>query len=249
MGPRGSGKTTICLRLSGSKTRVPNVETEGESRLCYSNFLLTYRDWKVDVVELGGERPTIHTESYMYARLHGIIYVTDISNPDQMGAAKGLLQGLLNHDYLRGKPCLILGNKGDKLSKDDLEKTYSNFDKVIGLQTLRNTSQSTMATAVISARSLKSELVPAVEWLLKKVHSKYGRLVERSLLEQAQNKKEEEELRLRLAEEAKTKTKSLWTGKERPSYTHSKARAEVIRARREVFLNIWDSKSSSSSPY
>jgi hypothetical protein len=44
-----------------------------------------------------------------------------------------------------------------------------------------------MATSLISARSLKSDLVPAVEWLLKKVNSKYGGLVKRSVLEQAKN--------------------------------------------------------------
>jgi GTPase SAR1 family protein len=242
MGPKGSGKTTICIRLTGSKTQVPNgyVETQGACRLCYCNFLLPYGDCNVDVLELGGYYPPIHTESYIFARLHALIYVLDVSNSNQMEAAKETLQALLNHEFIRGKPCLILGNKGDKLKSRELEKAYNRFDKVIGLRTLKKTTNSKIATSLISARSLKSDLVPSVEWLLKKVHSKYGRLVKRSLLEQAKNFEEEEQLRRE--EEAKARAKSLGLMAGKPSYTRSKARAEVIRAARKVCLNIWYSE-------
>jgi GTPase SAR1 family protein len=49
LGPKGSGKTTVCLRLTGSKSRVPSCyeETQGVCRNPSTQYMLASHGYKV----------------------------------------------------------------------------------------------------------------------------------------------------------------------------------------------------------
>jgi small GTP-binding protein len=196
LGPKGAGKTTILLRLTGSKTQVPNWDdqTQGACRNSNTSYDLTYKDCEVKLAELGGEQPSFHLPSAYYARAHAIIYVLDPTIDAHVEEAKKTLQGFMTDDFLRGKPILIFGNKMDKLTKKGEQKQLKrNFLEAFNLRSLTKDPKTKPETSLISALSLKrgSDLRPKVKSLLKKVRSNYDALMERTGLERDRNREAE----------------------------------------------------------
>jgi small GTP-binding protein len=195
LGPKGAGKTTVLLRLTGSKVQVPipnsDEETQGASRDSNINYSLTYKDCEVKLAELGGENPSFHLPSAHYARTHGIIYVLDATIDAHVEEARKSVEALMKDDFLRGKPLLIFGNKTDKLTKKgERKKLKRSFSKSLNFRSLTNDTKTKAETSLISALSLKrgSDLRPAVKSLLKELRSNYDALMERTGLERDRNR-------------------------------------------------------------
>jgi GTPase SAR1 family protein len=187
LGPKGAGKTTVLLRLTGSKALVPICDaTEGASSDSNINYSLTYKDCEVKLAELGEQKPSFHLPSAHYARTHAIIYVLDPTMASHVEEARKSLGALMTDKFLRGKPLLIFGNKTDKLTKKSERKELKrNFPKSLNLRSLTNDTKTKAETSLISALSLKrgGDLRPAVKSLLKEVRSNYDTLMERTGLE------------------------------------------------------------------
>jgi GTPase SAR1 family protein len=192
LGPKGSGKTTVCLRLTGSKTPVPNCHEETKGA-CRGPFTAYPAGSSFKLTELGGEMPPFHLPSFIYARTHAIIFVLDPTVAAQLEEARETLKSLMTNEFLRGKPFLIFGNKADRLTKRERKELESTFAQSLNLRILANETKTKTETSLISALTLKrgSDLGPAVKWLLKEVRSNYDDLMERTQLERDRNREVE----------------------------------------------------------
>jgi GTPase SAR1 family protein len=211
LGPKGSGKTTVCLRLTGSKTPVPSCHEETKGA-CRGPFTGYPAGSSFKLTELGGEMPSFHLPSFIYARTHAIIFVFDPTVAAQVEEARGTLESLMTIEFLRGKPFLIFGNKVDRLTKGERKKLKKTFQQSLNLRTLAKSTKTKTKTFLISALSLKkkSHLLPAARGLLKELNSNCGNLKERTRLERERNREAEvkhdlELLRRASEEDAKLK--------------------------------------------
>ena len=183
IGGKGCGKSTICLRLTSCKHRVPNCEkeTQGQCLHPFNNYNRRFQRDEVKFCEIGGLSHPDQIPEYFYSRLHGVIYVVDVSRPEQLVESRKLLDNLMSHEFVRGKPFLILANKSDKLSSREVRYIRRNFSKILNLKELTMRNKTMTLTKLVSAISLKKtkDLYDAATWLVEEIKNNYYDLQER----------------------------------------------------------------------
>lgn len=107
LGLDNAGKTTILYRLKLNKTiaAIPTLGFNIESISVGDNIKLT-------VWDVGG-----HAARRMYRHYtvnsNGLIYVIDSTDTERFIEAKEALEGVLDHEDMRGVPVLVIANKQD----------------------------------------------------------------------------------------------------------------------------------------
>lgn len=107
VGLDNSGKTATAKGLL-KESMYNTVPTVG-----FSSYNLFYKGYTVVIYDLGGGSQIRDIWSQYYADVHGIIYVIDASDSSRINESCSVLQGLLTHEKLKGKPLLLLANKQD----------------------------------------------------------------------------------------------------------------------------------------
>ena len=69
--------------------------------------------YHVTIYDLGGSRSFRGIWPKYYHEVHGFIFVVDSSDPSRLSECSSVLQGMLDHQQVRGKPILLLANKSD----------------------------------------------------------------------------------------------------------------------------------------
>ncbi|XP_034244842.1 ADP-ribosylation factor-like protein 13B [Thrips palmi] len=107
VGLDNSGKTATAKGLlkENMHSTVPTVG--------FSSYNLFYKGYTVVIYDLGGGPQIRDIWSQYYVDVHGIIYVIDASDTSRINESCSVLQRLLTHDKLKGKPLLLLANKQD----------------------------------------------------------------------------------------------------------------------------------------
>ena len=69
--------------------------------------------YHVTIYDLGGSRSFRGIWPKYYHEVHGFIFVVDSSDPSRLSECSSVLQGMLGHSQVQGKPILLLANKAD----------------------------------------------------------------------------------------------------------------------------------------
>ncbi|XP_068624498.1 uncharacterized protein [Battus philenor] len=108
IGLDNAGKTKTVNNLAGEKDDkvLPTVGFKAVN--------LIHKDTPVTIYDLGGGPQFRQIWSQYYSEVHGIIFVIDSSDFSRLDECKAVLEEVLSHDRISGKPVLVLANKQDK---------------------------------------------------------------------------------------------------------------------------------------
>ncbi|KAJ9600142.1 hypothetical protein L9F63_009552, partial [Diploptera punctata] len=176
VGLDNAGKTTAAKRLIGEPidTVVPTVG--------FSSVSITHQGYNVTIYDLGGG-PQIRGIWHRYfVDVHGIIFVVDASDVSRLDEGREVLENLLTHEKLSGKPMLLLANKQDH------ERALDELDIVdkLNLETLVNQQRCPTLVEMCSATAAKNarkKLDPAIhngfKWLMNRIIRDFSNLNKR----------------------------------------------------------------------
>nr|CAD7459151.1 unnamed protein product [Timema tahoe] len=80
----------------------------------FSSVKLSHRSYSVVIYDLGGGAQIRDIWHRYFVDVHGVIFVVDASDVSRLDEGRKVLETLLTHDKLAGKPVLLLANKQDK---------------------------------------------------------------------------------------------------------------------------------------
>ncbi|XP_069700555.1 uncharacterized protein [Periplaneta americana] len=196
VGLDNAGKTTAAKNLVGEPVDsvVPTVG--------FSSVSLTHRGYSVVIYDLGGG-PQIRGIWHRYfVDVHGVIFVVDASDVSRFEEGRNVLETLLAHGKLAGKPVLLLANKQDREGAlDELDIVEQlNVEAVVNEYRCPTLVEMCSATVVKNSRG---KVDPAIhngfKWLMNRIIRDYSNLnsrVESDVL--VQRKQEEQEKKERL---------------------------------------------------
>ena len=69
--------------------------------------------YNVTIYDLGGSKSFRGIWPKYYHEVHGFIFVVDSSDSARLSECSNVLQGMLGHSQVQGKPILLLANKAD----------------------------------------------------------------------------------------------------------------------------------------
>ena len=114
-----AGKTCLLRSLAGNFEFdcVPTVGLGQESFM--------YNDIKLTVYDLGGNAKFRSVWERFYAATWGFIWVVDASDEARINESKEALHKMIQHEFLKTKPFIVVANKQDKegaIKAADLKK-------------------------------------------------------------------------------------------------------------------------------
>ncbi|GLV32137.1 ADP ribosylation factor-like 2 [Carabus blaptoides fortunei] len=176
VGLDNAGKTVAVKGLAGENAD-GSIPTVG-----FSVVNLNYLDYNVQIYDLGGG-PDIRGIWHRYfVDAHGIIFVLDASDCDRFNEVKSVLENLLSHRKISGKPLLVLANKQDnKEALDEIDVVEN-----LGLEDLVNEKKCPTLVESCSAKEIhqsNNKIDPGIEngyrWLLNYILKDYANLNQR----------------------------------------------------------------------
>ncbi|KAJ8707956.1 hypothetical protein PYW08_010322 [Mythimna loreyi] len=173
IGLDNAGKTKTVNNLAGEKDDkvLPTVGFKAVN--------LVHKDTPVTIYDLGGGPHFRQIWSQYYSEVHGVIFVIDSSDFSRLDECRAVLEEVLSHDKISGKPVLVLANKQDKQGAlDDIDVV----DK-LNIEPLVNKYRCPTLVESYSAygdhpKSKKPKLDPGLrkgyQWLLNYIVRRYG---------------------------------------------------------------------------
>ncbi|PNF28988.1 hypothetical protein B7P43_G15101, partial [Cryptotermes secundus] len=196
VGLDNAGKTTAAKNLVGEPldTVVPTVG--------FSSVSLTHRGYCVVIYDLGGGPQIREIWHRYFVDVHGVIFVVDASDMSRLEEGRGVLENLLSHEKLAGKPVLLLANKQDcEGALDELDVVERlNVEAVVNQHRCHTLVEMCTATAVKNShRKLDTAIHNGFRWLINCIIRDYSNLNSRVESDVAvQRKQEEQEKKERL---------------------------------------------------
>ncbi|KAJ0049799.1 hypothetical protein NL108_003568, partial [Boleophthalmus pectinirostris] len=141
---------------------------------------LKVENYLVTLLDTGGSAETRSRWKDLYSEAHGVIFVVDSSDRQRMKEVKEVLEELLKHPRVAGKPLLVLANKQDKMSA----LLGSELIEILSLEKLVNQSRSLCHIEPCSAlmdlrRWSDRKTLRGLRWLLRAVCMDYPDLCAR----------------------------------------------------------------------
>ncbi|KAA0709511.1 ADP-ribosylation factor-like protein 13B [Triplophysa tibetana] len=173
-----AGKTS-CVR---GMMRVPPGEV-GPTQGCVSTELRV-ENYLVNILDMGGAPEVRGFWRERYGEAHGIIFVVDSSDRQQMKDVREALVDLLKHPRVAGKPLLVLANKQDKMNA----LLGNELIEILSLERLVNQSRSLCHIEPCSAlmdlrRWSDRKTLRGLRWLLRAVCLDYPDLCARVMMD------------------------------------------------------------------
>ena len=211
LGLGGAGKSSIIKALQGEfdpKIK-PSLGFKPVSMQLRENANVTFYD-------LGGGKKIRDIWAEYHHDVHGAVYVFDVSLVGtELEESVAIFQTTINHEYLKGKPLLIVANKLDKegaMSPEKLSELLQDIypnAKVVGCSSAIDTATGKHAPYGIEqpedveevAAAIDPRLETALESLLDQVQGNFQTLDQR--VKTDTEKKKIEEAKKRLARERK----------------------------------------------
>ncbi|XP_032524578.2 ADP-ribosylation factor-like protein 13B [Danaus plexippus] len=173
IGLDNAGKTETVNNLAGEKDDkvLPTVGFKAVN--------LIHKDTPVTIYDLGGGPQFREIWCQYYSEVHGVIFVIDSSDFSRLDECKTVLEEVLSHDKISGKPVLILANKQDKSGAlDDIDVVEKlNIEPLVNKYRCPTLVESYSATP-IDNKSKKIKIDPGLrkgyQWLLNYIVRRYG---------------------------------------------------------------------------
>eukprot|EP00051_Salpingoeca_urceolata_P019588 m.287566 g.287566 ORF g.287566 m.287566 type:complete len:482 (-) comp19445_c0_seq4:45-1490(-) len=189
VGINGAGKTTAIMALC--KEDVDDVtETVG-----FSQHECRFKGNELTLYDVGGGPRIRDIWSHYYAEMHGLVFVVDASDADHVAESATVLEQVVKHPYVAGKPVLILANKQDQpnsLKNTDISKELN----LALLVALPKSCDFSVHECNVKRRKgvIDRELHTGMKWLTYTIHSRRQALdprIEADMAEQRAREKEE----------------------------------------------------------
>ncbi|XP_053620960.1 ADP-ribosylation factor-like protein 13B isoform X2 [Plodia interpunctella] len=108
----------IGLDNAGKTQTVNNLTGENDDKILptvgFKAVNLIHKDTPVTIYDLGGGPHFRQIWPQYYSEVHGVIFVIDSSDFSRLDECREVLEEVLSHDKISGKPVLVLANKQDK---------------------------------------------------------------------------------------------------------------------------------------
>lgn len=172
IGLDNAGKTKTVNNLAGEKDDkvLPTVGFKAVN--------LVHKATPVTIYDLGGGPHFRQIWPQYYSEVHGVIFVIDSSDYSRLDECKIVLEEVLSHDKISGKPVLVLANKQDKTGAlDDIDVVEKlNIEPLVNKYRCPTLVES--YTAQPQDKSKKSKIDPGLrkgyQWLLNYIVRRYG---------------------------------------------------------------------------
>ena len=155
VGLANAGKTTMLykLHLGQVVTTHPTIGSNVEE--------LRHGNVRLQVWDLGGQESLRSSWATYFTSSHGVIYVVDSSDPENMTLAKVELFNLLLHPDLVTAPLLVLANKQDVVGGLNVGQVSEG----LSLTAIRDHEWTVIGTSAITGAGLEEGL----DWLTQKL--------------------------------------------------------------------------------
>ncbi|KRZ03926.1 ADP-ribosylation factor-like protein 13B [Trichinella zimbabwensis] len=182
LGLDNAGKTSLlkCLSRESSGVSMPTIG--------FSKCVIQMRNYTVTFYDLGGSSGIRDIWKNYYAEIHGLIFVIDGSDWTRTEENRIVLGEVLNHEWIHGKPLLVIINKHD-LNPDVNELILA---EQLQLRRFAYNAQcpytsasdpfldrNTMCSAVKKCRRYSRKLKKSIAWLLKQVEMNHDWISEK----------------------------------------------------------------------
>ncbi|XP_059047928.1 uncharacterized protein LOC131843319 [Achroia grisella] len=172
IGLDNAGKTKTVNNLAGEKDDkvLPTVGFKAVN--------LVHKDTPVTIYDLGGGPHFRQIWSQYYSEIHGVIFVIDSSDFSRLDECRAVLEEVLSHDKISGKPVLVLANKQDKTGAlDDIDVVEKlNIEPLVNKYRCPTLVESYSAYADTKTKKIKIDpgLRKGYHWLLNYIVRRYG---------------------------------------------------------------------------
>ncbi|XP_046974401.1 ADP-ribosylation factor-like protein 13B [Vanessa cardui] len=173
----------IGLDNAGKTKTVNNLAGEKDDRVLptvgFKAVNLIHKDTPVTIYDLGGGPQFRQIWPQYYSEVHGVIFVIDSSDFSRLDECKSVLEEVLSHDKISGKPVLVLANKQDKRGAlDDIDVVEKlNIEPLVNRYRCPTLVESYSASPYDS-KSSKIKIDPGLRkgyhWLLNYIVRRYG---------------------------------------------------------------------------
>ncbi|KRZ51846.1 ADP-ribosylation factor-like protein 13B [Trichinella nativa] len=187
LGLDNAGKTSLlkCLSRESNGISMPTIG--------FSKCVIQMRNYTVTFYDLGGSSGIRDIWKNYYAEIHGLIFVIDGSDWTRTEENRFVLGEVLNHEWIHGKPLLVIINKHD-LNPDvnelilaeqlqlrrfayNAQCPYTSASDRLLNRNMRKIN--TMCSAVKNCRRYSRKLKKSIAWLLKQVEMNHDWISEK----------------------------------------------------------------------
>ncbi|XP_061724968.1 ADP-ribosylation factor-like protein 13B [Cydia pomonella] len=172
----------IGLDNAGKTKTVNNLAGENDDKVLptvgFKAVNLIHKDTPVTIYDLGGGPHFRQIWSQYYSEVHGVIFVIDSSDFSRLDECRAVLEEVLSHDKISGKPILVLANKQDKSGAlDDIDVVEKlNIEPLVNKYRCPTLVES--YTAETETKKKKPKIDPGLKkgyhWLLNYIVRRYG---------------------------------------------------------------------------
>lgn len=200
IGCDNAGKSSLVKALAGQQVKPGGPDpTNG-----FQNATAQREGVALTLYDVGGGVNIRGIWKSYYADVHAAVFVVDAAAPERFAEAAKLLRDASQHEYLRGKPLLVLAHKQDQphaCSGAELAEAIRLFE-IEGSGVTCQVGEGSLAPAEVgsapSTITAKSELDASLDWLLGRVRDEYealGERVRRQAAEQQEAERQQKEAR------------------------------------------------------
>lgn len=164
-----AGKTSVLNRISGDVSQIV-LPTIG-----FRTVTLKYKTCRIKIYDIGGGPHIRSIWKNYYSDVHGIIYVVDASDLPRLTESKDVLNDVITHVHISGKPVLLLANK------QDLRGAIDELDIVdnLNVEELANSMKCPTRVEICSCIDTHIKEIAILEgyrWLLETILRQYNTL-------------------------------------------------------------------------
>ncbi|KAJ2943192.1 hypothetical protein O0L34_g18903 [Tuta absoluta] len=173
----------IGLDNAGKTKTVNNLVGETDDKVLptvgFKAVNLVHKDTPVTIFDLGGGPEFRQIWPQYYSEVHGVIFVIDSSDFSRLDECKTVLEEVLSHDKISGKPVLVLANKQDKTGAlDDIDVVEKlNIEPLVNRYRCPTLVESYAAENLQPSKK-KQKIDPGLrkgyQWLLNYIVKRYG---------------------------------------------------------------------------
>ncbi|KRY67270.1 ADP-ribosylation factor-like protein 13B [Trichinella pseudospiralis] len=180
LGLDNAGKTSLlkCLSRESSGVSMPTIG--------FSKCVIQMRNYMVTFYDLGGSSGIRDIWKNYYAEIHGLIFVIDGSDWTRTEENRIVLGEVLNHEWIHGKPLLVIINKHDLnpdvnelILAEQLQLRRFAYNAQCPYTSASDPFWTTMCSAVKKCRRYSRKLKKSIAWLLKQVEMNHDWISEK----------------------------------------------------------------------
>lgn len=170
VGLDNAGKTSVlnCISGDSDKSVLPTMG--------FRTVSLKYKSYTVKIYDIGGSSQIRSLWPKYYNSIHGLIYVVDASDISRLTENKVVFGELITHEYISGKPLLLLANKQDVNGAIDELDLVEHLDVEHAVNTMKCPTRVEICSCIEKGEQLKDNSIGiknGYKWLLDIIAKNY----------------------------------------------------------------------------